>query len=353
MTNPIGGQPIVSVVTPFYNTAQYLPLCIESVLTQTWSNFEYLLVDNASTDGSGEIAESYAARDKRIRVVHWPALLPQVRNYNQALRQISASSNYCKIVQADDTIDAACLRSMVSAFEQAPTIGLVGSYYLKGDVVRGSGFPRGVTMLAGGEMARLYLRSIAGAAGSPTAAFGSPTAVMYRSSLILRPEPFFDEDLLHEDTEKCMQILREWDFGFVPQVLSFLRTDNESISSRARRYRAGTLDDYIIVHRYAREFLPDPEARSLIRRVTRDYESLLAQHALRLREREFWDYHRSGLRTVGQKLVWRRIARRLFVDALLAAANPLHTASNLLRFLQRRSRRFPKSVSASSGKRTS
>ena len=50
-------QPLVSVVTPFYNTADYLGECIESVLRQTYENWGYVLVDNCSTDGLSEIAE--------------------------------------------------------------------------------------------------------------------------------------------------------------------------------------------------------------------------------------------------------------------------------------------------------
>ncbi len=52
--------PFVSVVTPFYNTAAYLDECIRSVLAQTHENFEYLLVDNCSADGSRDIAAAHA-----------------------------------------------------------------------------------------------------------------------------------------------------------------------------------------------------------------------------------------------------------------------------------------------------
>ena len=62
-----GPSPLVSVLTPFYNTAPYLAECIESVLAQTRGDFEYLLVDNCSTDGSDDIAAGYAARDPRIQ----------------------------------------------------------------------------------------------------------------------------------------------------------------------------------------------------------------------------------------------------------------------------------------------
>ena len=61
--------PLVSVVTPFYNTAAWLTECIESVLAQTYHNWEYILVDNCSADGSTEIARRYAKTDSRIRYV--------------------------------------------------------------------------------------------------------------------------------------------------------------------------------------------------------------------------------------------------------------------------------------------
>jgi len=215
---------LVSVVTPFHNTAEYLAQCMESVLAQSYSNFEYILVDNCSTDGSGEIAQKYAHLDRRIRLIRRSTLLSQVQNYNSALAEISEASQYVKIVQADDAVFPSCLELMVRVFEQSDSIGLVSSYWLKGNEVRGSGFPYPTAVVPGKEMARSYLQS-------GVWVFGSPTAVMYRSSLIQKGKPFYDESKLHEDTDKCMEILKQWDFGFVHQILSFSRADNESISS--------------------------------------------------------------------------------------------------------------------------
>ena len=61
---------MVSVIVPVYNVEKYLPACIESVINQTYSEWELLLVDDGSTDNSGKICDKYAQKDKRIKVFH-------------------------------------------------------------------------------------------------------------------------------------------------------------------------------------------------------------------------------------------------------------------------------------------
>jgi glycosyltransferase involved in cell wall biosynthesis len=320
-------QPLVSVVTPFHNTAPYLAQCIESVLGQTYGQFEYILVDNCSTDGAGDIAESYSQRDSRVRVIHRSRLLPQVQNYNAALAEISPDSKYCKIVQADDHIFPECLKLMVGAFEQSESIGLVSSYWLKGNAVCGSGLPCSSTSLPGKELARSFLRT-------GLYVFGSPTTVMYRSSMIRDAKPFYAEGLLHEDTEKCMQILERWDFGFVHQVLSFLRLGNESISISVETYFPRTLDWYIITQRYAAVFLEQDEATALRRDAKRLYYHTLARQALRFRESAFWKYHKTGLATLEETLDWLYLGGQIGLELLRMALNPGMAMASVLRTLQ-------------------
>ena len=62
--------PVVSIIVPVYNTEKFLHRCIDSVLTQTYTDFELLLIDDGSKDSSGVICETYAAKDTRIRVIH-------------------------------------------------------------------------------------------------------------------------------------------------------------------------------------------------------------------------------------------------------------------------------------------
>ena len=56
-------EPLISVIVPVYNVAAYLPRCVDSILAQTYENLEILLVDDGSTDDSGEICEQYAKKD--------------------------------------------------------------------------------------------------------------------------------------------------------------------------------------------------------------------------------------------------------------------------------------------------
>lgn len=62
--------PLISIIIPVYNTEKYLSCCIDSVLNQTFKEFELLLIDDGSTDKSGRICDEYAQRDKRIRTIH-------------------------------------------------------------------------------------------------------------------------------------------------------------------------------------------------------------------------------------------------------------------------------------------
>ena len=327
----VASRPLVSVVTPFYNTAPYLAQCIESVLAQTYAEFEYILVDNCSTDGSTEIAEGYARRDPRIRLIRRSQFLSQVQNYNGALAEISENSKYCKIVQADDYIFPECLRLMVATFEQSDMIGLVSSYSLRGDTILESGYPYPMTVFSGRDCAQWYLRT-------GIYIFGTPTTVMYRSSLVRQQKPFYSDGRFYdEDFEKHMQLLEHWDFGFVHQVLSFWRTENDSITVRAglHQWRFYSVIRYGIVLRYAPIFLASHEAAALIKETRRIYYRVLAKEAVRLRGSAFWQHHRDGLKSFGQTFDGPYLAWHICLELLWIGSNPGNTTVRAVRFLKR------------------
>lgn len=292
-------QPLVSVVTPFHNTSRYLSECIHSVLGQTYKTFEYILYDNASTDGSSRIASECAARDKRVRYVRSEEFVPQVPNYNRALREISSDSVYTKIVQADDWIFPQCLELMVDLAVQHPDVGIVSSYRMVGRDIGGLGLPYSTRVASGQEIARAHLLS-------GLFLFGSPTTILVRSDIVRSRDPFYETGRLHEDTEACYEILRKWNFGFVHQILSYTRVDEDSTHARMQRMDGGALDFLIVAHRFAPVFLTPDDASRCIRRAERNYYRRLGRALLR--GSQYWEHHARGRATQRLPLHRARVA---------------------------------------------
>ena len=102
---------IISVIVPVFNTAENLNKCIDSILSNTYNDFELILVDDGSTDNSGTICDEYAACDIRIRVIH------QVNQGEIAARATGirlAKGQYLYFVDSDDTIETDTLTSIIS-----------------------------------------------------------------------------------------------------------------------------------------------------------------------------------------------------------------------------------------------
>jgi glycosyltransferase involved in cell wall biosynthesis len=214
----------VSVVTPVYNGAEFIRECIESVLAQTYANWEYVIVENCSTDGTLDIAREYEARDPRIRVVAPADFVGAVQNANRAMREISPESKYTKVLHADDWMFPECLERMVQLAETNPTVGIVSAYRLEETRVTLTGLPHSISVLPGPEICRSTLL-----AEPYPYLFGAPSSLLIRSDRVRKRDPFYNVDNpFQNDSEACYEVLRESDFGFVHQVLTFTRRDAES-----------------------------------------------------------------------------------------------------------------------------
>lgn len=306
---------LVSVLTPFFNSAEYLDECIESVLAQTHRNFEYVLLDNCSTDGSGELAQRFADRDDRIRLIRASEFVGQVANYNRAIDAINPHARYFKIVQADDKIDPQCLELMIALAESDERIAMVCSLYMKGDALYGAGIPWQARNLAGRDVCRMQLLE-------RKFFFGAPTVPLFRTSLLQQRRPFYSEGRYHEDTEAGYEILRTARFGFVHAVLAWQRVANEGISKSRARFDPEVLDFLIVVERFGPIYLDSHELAAARKRSRAQYYDQLAKALLRFRKAEYWEYHRVGLASIQQRIEWRRVWSRALVLALKFTLSP-------------------------------
>ncbi|HYW35662.1 MAG TPA: glycosyltransferase family 2 protein [Balneolaceae bacterium] len=305
-------EPFVSVLTPVYNGEKFLRECIESVLNQDYDNWEYVLVNNQSTDRSLQIMQEYAEKDSRIRIHNNEEFLPQLENLNHAFRQISPESKYCKVVHADDWIYPACISKMVEVAEEYSSAGIVGSYRLVGNKVSLDGLPYPSNFVPGKEIARKHLLQ-------SFSIFGSPTSILLRSDLIRKREKFYEESLYGTDTAACLDVLTESDFGFVHQVLTFTRLHEDSITNTKAK------DTYAFIHarlymqlEYGPFFLTEEEHKKTLSKKINLYYVALAKNLLKKRSakefrRQLQILGKLGLR-FEKKRFFRNILREIVVD---------------------------------------
>ncbi len=122
-----------SVIIPFYNVEKYADECVQSVLNQTYKNFELIAVDDGSTDSTGEILDKYASQDSRIRVIH------KKNGGLTSARKAGArecKGDYAVIVDGDDSISCDYLEKFNNVLEKTPVdiitcgcnVGTKGNY---------------------------------------------------------------------------------------------------------------------------------------------------------------------------------------------------------------------------------
>jgi len=326
-------QPLVSVVTPVRNGEPFLEQTIQSVLAQSHSNFEYLICNNHSTDRSGEIARDYAAKDPRIRMIGPPESYPQVQNFNFAVRQISSEAQYLKLVFADDWLFPDCISRMVQLAEPNPDVVLVGAYRVIETTPAGFGLPVDKQVFVGREACRAHLLGTA-------YPFGNPSSVMYRARVVRSRDKFFPEDRTNFDLDIAMRLLKSGDFGFVHQVLTFIRYQPGAIMDKFASYNHWFLSVYLAFQEYGREYLTPEEfgARSAL--ATRDFYQGMAEVWLKDRLRreprtDFWEFQKQWLGAIGMRIEPALLALAVAQVAVKTLASPYDLAEQLKRKLER------------------
>ena len=108
-------RPLISIIVPIYKVEEYLPECVESILAQSFEDFEAILVDDGSPDNCGNICDEYAKKDKRIRVIHKEnGGLSDARNKGID----AARGQYLTFMDSDDTITENYMEYLYSAAKE-------------------------------------------------------------------------------------------------------------------------------------------------------------------------------------------------------------------------------------------
>jgi glycosyltransferase involved in cell wall biosynthesis len=194
---------------PVYNTAEYLREAVDSIIGQTLSDFEFLIIDDGSTDGSAEILDDYEKSDDRIRVFHQENRGLAV-SLNRGLR--AAGGKYIARMDSDDISLPERFAKQVAFMDRHPEVGLCGTAFMQFGERTGASW----TMTDPEEIkSRLMFWPC----------FGHPT-VMMRRELVVRENLYYDTEFKQsEDHELWVRFSRHCKITNLTEVLLLYRTD--------------------------------------------------------------------------------------------------------------------------------
>ena len=321
----ITSPPLVSVVIPVYNGERTLAEAIRSVQAQTYQHWDLTIGNNHSTDRTLAIAEEFAERDPRIRVVTYPTFVSVVESHNNAFGLISADAKYCVALGSDDLLFPNCLEEKVRLAEAHPSMGLVGSYVLAGDQVIIYAYRYPESFILGREVGRFrFLKNLS--------QFGGPSTGFLRASVVRERKPFYNPINYYGDLEAYLDLLQEYDFGFVHQVLTYTRKGPASrTTSYLDRVDAPAAMRIHEMKRFGKHYLTAPEYSDRLRFFSNQYYRFLGRNVWEFRKREFWHYHLQHVKKMGHPPRYGLIilyALGRFIDLV---GNPLSTASAVFR----------------------
>lgn len=214
----------VAIGVPVYNGGKYLYECLDSILKQTFLDWECVVVDNQSTDDSFEIAKQFAEKDQRFTVIKNKDFVPLVDNWNNAFLNANLNAKYYKLLQADDWMFPRFLEETVQLFEKDSSIGVISSYRLAGIRVDGSGLDVNQGNFFDGKdiLYRQLTRKLDISGDISTLIF----SFEHLKKLEFYPRIFNGK--YHIDTELFYDIINISNVGFVYQVLSYTRRHPDS-----------------------------------------------------------------------------------------------------------------------------
>lgn len=277
--------PLVSIGVPVYNGDTYLNECLDSILTQTYQNWECIIVNNQSTDKTLDIAESYSKRDERFKVITNDEFVDMITNFNNAYKYASKEAKYFKVVCADDWIFPEFIEKMAGIMEQNTNVGICSSYRIDNTEVRCDHLNyKDGPVFDGKKILLQQLKNLINVTGSET-------TVLWRVNALKKLQSYpilFSENKYHFDTQLAHELLSYSDLGFVFQVLSYTRRHPGTFTSQiVNRFQTPTNLREGDIFKYRNLF---PELKKEYKKVRTDYGFFLLKKHLS-RDKECLEWH--------------------------------------------------------------
>lgn len=321
-------QDLISIITPVYNTAEYLPKCLDSILRQTHKNWELLLIDDGSRDNSVQIALEYTQKDNRIRLLQMPENQGQAVARNWGLKE--AKGEFIAFVDSDDYIEANMYADMLRLCKEkqadiciCDTIKQPGLENIKQKQYIEQSIP--IKELGIRQNPTLTLKENIFMADSP---FMLPNKLL-RKSLFTEHNISFPQGLVWEDTSVCALLLG-WakKIVYLPQPLYHIQQRENSTTRQIQKTP-------IQVKRYLNDYITNLQ---LIRQQQKlysleEWKALTYRFLIHLRtlEQDLHKYTRGIIRYQLYFTLFREL-KRLYPYAPQEILRELHSMSRRLIF---------------------
>ncbi len=237
--SPPAGSPLVSVIIPVFNRKPFIGLAIDSVLSGTYDDFEIIVIDNGSTDGTIERVETYAQQDHRVHLIKNKK---NVIAYSLNLGLKAARGKYVAQLDSDDEYTKETLAEMVGYLETRPHCGLAISYYELMD-------EKGQTLHQAGVIKHLdYSRN------NILRKDGAGAIRVWRRSVLLQLGGFNEEEFGNyaEDYDMVLKVSEKYEIGRVHKVLYRYRRhqgNTDHMQTSYHKLRTKTLARMVAIER--------------------------------------------------------------------------------------------------------
>jgi glycosyltransferase involved in cell wall biosynthesis len=209
----MSSAPLISIVLPTYNGCRYLHQAIESCLHQTFTDWELILVDDASTDQTPEVMREYASRDNRIRVFRNPVNSKLPKSLNNGFAQ--ARGKFLTWTSDDNCYRPEALATMLTFLETNPNVDVVYANYT---VIDENGLPKKVGPIGAGPLEELPFRNVVGA------------CFLYRRKVHEELRGYAEDLFLVEDYDFWLRASTKFQLSFLNKDLYLYRWHPQSLS---------------------------------------------------------------------------------------------------------------------------
>jgi glycosyltransferase involved in cell wall biosynthesis len=284
--------PLVAILTPVYNGEKYLHETMLCVQESDYPNLIHVILDNASTDETAKIIESYRHGGVPLLVRRNPKTIPMIANFNAVASLAPEETRYMRLLCADDLMSPSAISKMVAIAERDESIGMVGCLCRNVGLL-GEELPGNQAIFDGNMIARAYLRRETN--------FLSGTHLLYRRKLFDGAEPPYDSRMgASVDADTAIRVALAGRVGFVPEVLAEYRHHDASHSALVAARNGGHLFEWLLLlDKYGPQVMT-PVEYARCRRLYRRYylrRALLA--SARERDLHFLRLQRSRLAVIG------------------------------------------------------